>query len=126
MANFSWVNPRQHPRFQAQLKIRTDGAMPGSITTRNISLGGAFGETSLVFPVGAQITCILYLQQRVSGNKEIKFQAKVLRTEVEAERGKTVNLVAVCFMEFEQNSLEAFRKILQKFSEADFTEYPFP
>ena len=60
MANFSWVNPRQHPRFQARLKIRTDGAMPGSITTRNISLGGAFGETSLVFPVGTQVACILY------------------------------------------------------------------
>ncbi len=125
-ANFSWVNPRKHPRFQARLNIRTNGAMPGSMTTRNISLGGAFGETSQVFPVGAQVAFILYPQRGVAGNKEIKFRAKVLRTGAEAERGKTVNLAAVCFIKFEQNRLEALRKLLQNLSEVVFSGYPAP
>ena len=98
--------------------------MPGSMTIRNISLGGAFGETSRVFPVGALVACILYPQRGVPGNKEIKFRAKVLRTGAETEQGKTVNLAAVCFMEFEQNGLEALRELLQNFSEVDFSQYP--
>ena len=125
-ANFSLVNLRQHPRFQTRLNIRTNGAMPGSMTTRNISLGGAFAETSQIFPIGAKIACILAPQRGVGGNKEIKFRAKVLRTGGEAERGKTVNLAAVCFMAFEQNGLNTLRKLLKNFPEVVFTKYPAP
>ena len=85
-------------------------------------MGGAFAETSLVFPVGAQIACVLAPQRGVGGNKEIKFRAKVLRSGAEAERGKTVNLAAVQFMEVARNDLDALRELLQDLSGVIFSE----
>ncbi len=124
--SFPRTNRRHFPRIQARLNIRTDGAMPGTMTTRNISLGGAFAETSLVFPIGTKITCVLAPQRGVGGNKEIRFRAKVLRSGAEAERGKTVNLAAVQFMEVKQNDLDALRDLLQDLSGVVFSENPTP
>ena len=54
--DFPRVNRRRHPRIQARLSIRTNGALPGKLTTRNISLGGAFGETTQIYPIGTRLS----------------------------------------------------------------------
>ena len=124
--SFPRTNRRHFPRIQARLNIRTNGAMPGTMTTRNISLGGAFAETSQVFPIGTKITCVLAPQRGVGGNQEIHFRAKVLRSGAEAERGKTINLAAVQFMEVNQNDLDSLRDLLQDLSGVVFSENPTP
>ncbi len=124
--SFPQSNRRHYPRIQARLNIRTNGAMPGTMTTRNISLGGAFAETSQVFPIGTKISCVLVPQRGVGGNQEIHFRAKVLRSGAEAERGKTVNLAAFQFMEVNQNDLDALRDLLQDLSGVVFSENPTP
>ncbi len=124
--SFPRTNRRHYPRIQARLNIRTNGAMPGTMTTRNISLGGAFAETSQVFPIGTKISCVLVPQRGVGGNQEIHFRAKVLRSGAEAERGKTVNLAAFQFMEVNQNDLDALRDLLQDLSGVVFSENPTP
>ncbi len=122
--SFPRTNRRHYPRIQARLNIRTNGAMPGTMTTRNISLGGAFAETSKVFSIGTKISCVLVPQRGVGGNQEIHFRAKVLRSGAEAERGKTVNLAAVQFMEIKQTDMVALRDLLQDLSGVVFSENP--
>ena len=124
--NFPRVNRRQHARIQARLSIQTDGAMPGSMTTRNISLGGAFAETSQAYPVGAEIACVLAPQRGVGGNKEIQFRARVLRSGAEAEKGRTLNLAAVQFTDVDRNDLDALKDLLQDLSGVILTGNPAP
>ena len=111
---------RRHPRVEARLKIRTNGPSPGLLTTTNISLGGAFGETNRFFQVGSRIHCVLTPPRHTSIRGTVEAVADVLRSTAEGTRDKRSFFAAIQFVEIEAERKDRLHELLRQLSGIDY------
>jgi hypothetical protein len=104
------------------LRIRTDGAVPGILTTINISLGGAFGETSRFLPVGTSLHCTLEPPRRIGLRGVVEADAAVLRSQTENGEGKNAHFAAIQFTRMEGSGQRRLKDLLERLSGVDYPD----
>jgi hypothetical protein len=117
-----WAERRRHPRIQARVRIRTDGTVPGTLTTTNISLGGAFGETSRQLEVGSSVNCVMEPPRRVGLKGVVEAKAAVLRANTTENGARRVHFAAIQFTRLEKPGHGLLRDLLQRLSGVDYPD----
>ena len=113
---------RKHPRIEARLKIRTTGVAPGWLTTENISLGGAFGETDRYLSPGSRLHCVLTPPRHAGVRGTVEAVADVLRSNAAGEGGRKSNSAAIRFVEIGDDGKERLRDLLRRLSGIDYVD----
>lgn len=117
-----WAERRRHPRILARLRIRTDGADPGTLTTSNISLGGAFGETTRPLQVGSILNCVLEPPRRLGLKGVVEVGAEVLRSNTSENGSRRVHFAAIQFTRLIKPGHDRLKDLLQRLSGVDYPD----